>query len=174
MQDDAFMRLAFAQAELALAKGEVPVGAVVVREGQVIAQAHNRREETGNPLHHAEMLAMEQAAQALNGWRLNECTLYVTLEPCPMCAGAMVMAQLGRLVYGAYDESQGCCGSVYLLVEDPAFHARTRCLGGVMEEQCSGLLKRFFQGKRQPCPSISASSETALPISSRVPTETRR
>ena len=117
---------------------------------------------------------MEQAAQALSGWRLNECTLYVTLEPCPMCAGAMVMAQLDRLVYGAYDENQGCCGSVYLLPEDPAFHARTRCLGGVMEEKCAGLLKRFFQGKRQPCPSNSVSAETAIPISSRVPTETRK
>lgn len=145
---EAFMAMALEEARLALAQGEIPVGAVMVKDGRVIAKAHNLREKTRNPLHHAEMIVIEKAAQALGGWRLGDCTLYVTLEPCPMCAGAMVMAQLGHCVYGAYDESQGCCGSVYLLPEDPAFHGRTHCLGGIMEQECSAMLKTFFHEKR--------------------------
>ena len=126
---------------------EVPVGAVVVKDGEVIARAHNEREQ-GSPFAHAEMLAMERAAQVLGERRLNDCTLYVTLEPCPMCAGAMVMANLGTCVFGAFDERQGCCGSVYMLPQDPAFYHRTICTGGVLEDECVKLLKDFFTDKR--------------------------
>lgn len=126
---------------------EVPVGAVVVKDGEIIACAHNEREQ-GNPFAHAEMLAMERAARYLNDRRLHDCTLYVTLEPCPMCAGAMVMANLGTCVFGAFDNGQGCCGSVYMLPQDPAFYHRTNCIGGVLEAECAKLLKDFFESKR--------------------------
>ena len=141
------MRIALDEAERC---GEdVPVGAVVVRDGEVIASAHNRREADCDPFAHAELLAMRQACQKLGTRRLKGCTLYVTLEPCPMCAGAMVMAELGECVFGAYDPRQGCCGSVYDLPHDPAFYHRTQCEGGVLEEQCAGLLQRFFAQRRK-------------------------
>ena len=128
-------------------ENEVPVGAVVVYEGRVIARAHNERE--GNqPFAHAEMLAMERACQALGTRRLHGCALYVTLEPCPMCAGALMMAEVDQCVFGAYDPRQGCCGSVYALPEDPAFLHRVPCAGGVLEQPCKELLNVFFQKKR--------------------------
>ena len=128
-------------------ENEVPVGAVVVYEGRVIARAHNERE--GNqPFAHAEMLAMERACQALGTRRLHGCALYVTLEPCPMCAGALMMAEVDQCVFGAYDPRQGCCGSVYALPEDPAFFHRVPCAGGVLEPSCRELLNVFFQKKR--------------------------
>ena len=139
------MREALAEAEKD--KNEVPVGAVVVYDGRIIARAHNER-ESGQPFFHAEMLAMERACAALHTRRLHGCTLYVTLEPCPMCAGAMIMAELGRCVFGAYDERQGCCGSVYTLPEDPAFFHRVPCIGGILEKECAALLQRFFREKR--------------------------
>lgn len=141
-----FMRLALQEA---LKSGEdVPVGAVIVRDGQVIASAHNEREALQSPLAHAEMLAMERACHALHTRRLTGCTLYVTLEPCPMCAGAMVMAQLGQCVFGAYDERQGCCGSVYDLPHDAAFFHRVPCMGGVLQQECAQLLRAFFEQRR--------------------------
>ena len=130
-------------------ENEVPVGAVVVYEGRVIARAHNERE--GNrPFAHAEMLAMERACQALGTRRLHGCALYVTLEPCPMCAGALMMAEVDQCVFGAYDPRQGCCGSVYTLPEDPAFLHRVPCAGGVLKQPCKELLNGFFQKKRFP------------------------
>ena len=138
--------------EAAADENEVPVGAVVVYQGRVIARAHNKR-EANHPFAHAEMLAMERACQALGNRRLHGCTLYVTLEPCPMCAGALMMAELDGCVFGAYDPRQGCCGSVYTLPQDPAFFHRVSCVGGVLEEQCGALLRRFFE-ERRSSPSV--------------------
>jgi len=134
--------------EAAKSGSDVPVGAVVVHDGKVIARAHNERETGNHPFAHAEMLCMQRACDALDTRRLKDCTLYVTLEPCPMCAGAMVMAQLDQCVFGAYDEKQGCCGSVYDLPHDPAFYHRVKCFGGVLEAECAALLKAFFAQRR--------------------------
>ena len=145
LKAEAFMREALREAEKD--GGEVPVGAVVVRGDQIIARAHNER-EAGRPFAHAEMLAMERACQALGDRRLHGCALYVTLEPCPMCAGALMLAEVDECVFGAYDPRQGCCGSVYTLPQDPAFFHRARCVGGVLEEESRALLQRFFREKR--------------------------
>lgn len=147
-QDEHAMRMALDEAHAALDEGEVPVGAVVMRAGNVIARAHNRRERDHDPTAHAEVLALRAAAAALEDWRLNDCTLYVTLEPCPMCAGAIVSARVGRVVYGAYDEQRGCCGSVYRLPEDPAFNAFTCCTGGVLERECALVMNEFLRRHR--------------------------
>lgn len=143
-----FMDLALAQARKAAALGEVPVGCVIVRDGAVIGEGYNRRETDRTVLGHAELMAIRQAEQAVGDWRLSDCTLYVTLEPCPMCAGAMVMAQLDGCVFGAYDARQGCCGSVYDLPHDPAFFHRVPCAGGVLENECARLLRAFFERRR--------------------------
>ena len=143
-----YMRLALEEARLAAQEGEIPVGAVMVKDGVVIARAHNRREAEHDPTAHAELLCMRQAAQVLADWRLRGCTLYVTLEPCPMCAGAMAMSQLGSCVYGAADERQGCCGSVYDLPGDPALAAPTSWQSGVMAEECGKMMSDFFAGRR--------------------------
>ena len=145
---ESMMQLALQEARMALAEGEIPVGAVVEHGGKVIAAAHNLREQTGDPTAHAEILAIRQAAQALGSRRLEGCTLYVTLEPCPMCAGAMVMACLSRCYFAAADERQGCCESVYALASDPAFYHRLPCIGGLMEREAAELLKNFFESRR--------------------------
>ena len=150
MQAEAFMREALREAEQD--ESEVPVGAVVVQNGQIIARAHNER-EGGSPFAHAEMLAMERACRVLGTRRLRGCTLYVTLEPCPMCAGGLMMAEADACVFGAYDPRQGCCGSVYTLPQDPAFFHRVSCAGGVLEEECRALLRRFFMDRRS-APSV--------------------
>ena len=142
------MRAALGEAAQALALGEVPVGAVVVRDGEIVARAHNERETGGDPTAHAEVLAIRRAARALGRRRLSDCTLYVTLEPCPMCTGAIAMARLGEVVFGAYDERAGCCGSLYALTEDAAFGAVIPSSGGLLEEECRALLDRFFAEKR--------------------------
>ncbi len=141
-----YMRQALALA--AQAGPDVPVGALVVKDGQVIGRAHNRREADDQPFAHAEMLAMQQAARHLGTRRLTGCTLFVTLEPCPMCAGAMVMAGLSRCVFGAYDRAYGCCGSLYALPQDSHFNHQVSVIGGVMEEEAQALLKRFFEAQR--------------------------
>ena len=128
-------------------ENEVPVGAVVVKDGKEIARAHNER-ESGDPTAHAEVLALRRAAKALGTRHLHGCTLYVTLEMCPMCAGAALMAEIGRVVYGARDERQGCLGSVYALGQDAVFFHRFPVVGGVLEEECARLLKDFFERKR--------------------------
>ena len=145
---EAMMRLALAQARKALALGEVPVGAVLACGDEVICAGHNRRETDHDPTAHAELICLREGARLLGDWRLRDCTLYVTLEPCPMCAGAIAMSQLGRCVFGAYDEKMGCCGSVYDLPADPALGGVTRWQGGVLAEECAGLLKDFFLRKR--------------------------
>lgn len=143
-----FMRAALEEARLAAAEGEIPVGAVLVKDGKIIARAHNRRENDHDPTAHAEMLCMRQAARTLGDWRLRGCSLYVTLEPCPMCAGAMVMSQLTQCIWGAADEKQGCCGSVYDLPGDPALGSPTKWQSGVMAEECGRLMSDFFAGRR--------------------------
>ncbi len=143
-----YMQMALAEAQKAADEGEIPVGAVLVKEGEVIASAHNTREATHDPTAHAELLCLREGARRLGDWRLRGCTLYVTLEPCPMCAGAMVMSQLTRCVYGAADERQGCCGSVYDLPGDAALSGVTSWQSGVMAEECSQLMRDFFAGRR--------------------------
>ena len=143
-----WMNLALEQARLAAAEGEIPVGAVLVQGDTLICAAHNRREAQHDPTAHAELLCLREGARILGDWRLRTCTLYVTLEPCPMCAGAMVMSQLGRCVYGAADDRQGCCGSVYDLPGDPHLHGVTLWQGGVLEAECRSLLQEFFRSRR--------------------------
>lgn len=129
---------------------EVPVGAVIVKDGKLIAKAGNRREKADDhdPTAHAEILAIRAAAERLQDRRLTGCTLYVTLEPCPMCAGAVVMSGIDRVVYGASDPRQGCCGSVYTIPADEAFYHRAQVIGGVLERECAALLTGFFSSKR--------------------------
>lgn len=142
------MRAALKEAEAAKAEGEIPVGAVVVLEGEIIARAHNEREALNDPTAHAEVLALRRAAKKLGRRRLDDCTLYVTLEPCPMCAGAIVMAGMERVYYGAADERAGCAGSIYALPEDPAFGRKIPCMGGLMAGACEGILDGFFEERR--------------------------
>lgn len=146
---EAYMRIALEEARLAQLAGEVPVGAVIVRNGEVISRAHNERETTGDSTAHAEVLALRRAAQVQGNWRLEDCSLYVTLEPCPMCAGACVMARIGEVYFGAYDPRCGCMGSVYALAEDAAFGRTLPCHGGLLEEECMQMLRGFFDLKRR-------------------------
>ena len=148
MGDEAWMAEALHEAELAASEGEIPVGCVIVRDGQLVARGHNLREQTGDPTAHAEVVAIRRAAQALGCWKLSGCTMYVTLEPCPMCAGAISQARVSRLIYGASDPAYGCAGSVYRIPEDPAFNHFCICDGGVREADCRSLLERFFQNQR--------------------------
>lgn len=145
--DIPFMKLALEEAKKAGALGDVPVGAVIVKNGKVIATGHNRREADGNALAHAECLAIEKACKVLGGWRLTDCTLYVTLEPCPMCAGAIVNARIPRVVYGAKDETAGCVGSKIQLFALDFFHT-PKVTTGVLEDECRSLLTSFFEKRR--------------------------
>ena len=148
--DERWMRIALEEARAAAEAGEVPVGAVIVKDGHLLARAHNRREADHDPTAHAELLCLRKAAQALNDWRLRGCTLYVTLEPCPMCAGAMVMSQLTECVFGTADTRQGCCGSVYDLPGDAALQGVTHWRAGMLEDECAALLRDFFAARREP------------------------
>jgi len=143
-----FMRRALLEAKKAYLKGEVPVGAVIVADGQVVARAHNRKEELHDPTAHAEMLAIREAASRLASWRLLGATIYVTLEPCAMCAGALVLARVQRLVYGAPDPKAGAAGSVTNLVQHEALNHRLEVTGGVLQEECAALLQQFFADLR--------------------------
>jgi tRNA(adenine34) deaminase len=149
MDDPTYMQLALGEARQAAATGEVPVGAVIVRQGDVLAAAHNQRESLSDPTAHAEMIAITQAAQAVGNWRLEGCTLYVTLEPCAMCAGAIVLARLERVVFGATDPKAGAVRSLYRLLEDPRLNHRPEVTQGVLPGPCGELLTQFFQGKRR-------------------------
>mgnify|MGYP005839373885 CR=1 FL=1 len=146
--DREYMTLALEEARLAAAEGEIPVGAVLMREGKVIASTHNRREATGNPLDHAEILALVEGARRLGSWRLEGTTMYVTLEPCPMCAGALVQARVARLVFGARDLKLGAAGSRYNLVHDETTHHRVEIVDGILEEECLEVLRGFFEARR--------------------------
>ncbi|MGL4464033.1 MAG: tRNA adenosine(34) deaminase TadA [Planctomycetia bacterium] len=143
-----FMRLALAEARSAAAADEVPIGAVVVRGEEVVAAGHNLRETRGDPTAHAEMIAIVRAATAAADWRLVDCRLYVTLEPCPMCAGAVVLARLPMVVFGAYDPKAGACGSLFRLTEDDRLNHRSRTIGGILEADCARLLTEFFAARR--------------------------
>ncbi|MBZ0109787.1 MAG: tRNA adenosine(34) deaminase TadA [Candidatus Scalindua rubra] len=143
-----YMRQAIAEAKKAFEKDEVPVGAIIVYNNSVIAKAHNQREMLLDPTAHAEMIAITQASAYLQNWRLSDTTVYITLEPCTMCAGALVQARVKNLVYGAKDEKYGACESTVNLVNDPRFNHRMNVISGVLEDECSLLLKQFFLEKR--------------------------
>lgn len=148
--DRLFMEVALAEAAEAGRLGDVPVGAVVVQDGRILARAHNRRERDRDPTAHAEVLALREAARHLGGWRLVGCTLYATVEPCPMCAGAAIQARLARLVFGVRDPKAGAAGSVIDLLRDLRFSHVVDVTGGVCAEACGGLLRQFFAGLRGP------------------------
>ncbi|MDR2346181.1 MAG: tRNA adenosine(34) deaminase TadA [Planctomycetaceae bacterium] len=143
-----FMRLAIVEAQTAAAEGEVPVGAVIVHEGHVIASAHNQREQLKDPTAHAEIIAITQAAESFKSWRLENCTIYVTLEPCPMCAGAILQARIETLVYGADDIKSGAVKSLFTLLSDMRLNHRCNIVSGIMAEQCGEILTKFFRNKR--------------------------
>lgn len=146
--DERWMRTALEEAREAERIGEVPVGAVVVREGAVVARGHNLTHTANDPSAHAEMLAIRRAAEATGHWRLLGCTLYVTLEPCTMCSGVIVLSRIPRVVFGAPDPKTGMCGSLGNLVQDPRLNHRVELLGGVLEEECGDLLRSFFRSRR--------------------------
>ena len=148
LQDEEYMRLALAQARLAAAQQETPIGAVLVWEGEVVAAAYNRRELDKRAIAHAEILAIDEACRKLGGWRLHKATLYVTLEPCPMCAGAIINARVKRVVYGAPDRKAGCCGGVTDLFREP-FNHHPEVTGGVLAEESAALLTSFFKRLRK-------------------------
>lgn len=143
------MKEALREAVKAMDEGEVPVGAVIVREGRVIGRAHNQRETLRDPTAHAEMIAITQAAEAVDGWRLDDTVLYVTLEPCPMCAGAIVNARIPRVVYGATDPKAGACHSLFSLLNDSRLNHRANVIGGVYKDECAAMLCDFFRAKRR-------------------------
>lgn len=144
------MLKALRQAEAAFGKGEAPVGAVIVKDGQVIARGHNRKEEKLDVTSHAEIEAIKKAARKLGTWRLDDCDLYVTLEPCPMCAGAIIQSRIRTLYIGAMDDRAGAAGSVVDLFRVPQFNHRVDVVIGLLHEQCAGLLKKFFGQLRRP------------------------
>ncbi len=152
LTDDDAMCLALDQAIAAAAHDDVPIGAVVVRDGQVIAARHNERELTGDPTAHAEILAVRDAAKVVGHWRLLDCTLYVTLEPCVMCAGALVNARIGRVVFAAADPKAGAVVSLYEICSDQRLNHRPPVVGGVRAEESAAMLRAFFAGRRAPAP----------------------
>lgn len=148
-----WMRLALEQARAAFEQQEVPVGAILLHQDRVIAEAYNQREALNDPTAHAEMIAITQAAESLGSWRLSDCTLYVTLEPCPMCAGAIVQARIPVVVYGATDPKAGACHTLYQITDDARLNHRAAVLGGVLQDECKSILQEFFalqraQGKK--------------------------
>jgi tRNA(adenine34) deaminase len=146
--DEDFMRLALAEAEKAGARGDIPIGAVIVSDGSVIAAAANEREERGDPTAHAEVLALRAAAEATGSWRLQGCTMYVTLEPCPMCAGATVLARLERLVWGAQNADAGAALTLYNIPQDPRLNHHVEITPDVLADECGELLRGFFAQRR--------------------------
>ena len=148
MTDESMMQHAIALAKLAEAIDEVPIGAVVFQDDELIGEGYNRKEVDNDPTAHAEMIAIADAARTLNRWRLQDCTLVVTLEPCPMCAGAVVNARMKRVVFGATDQKSGACRTLYELCDDPRLNHRCEITSGVLEEECLDLLQNFFKAKR--------------------------
>lgn len=144
----AYMRAAMEEARLAEAKLEVPIGAVVVWQDQIIGRGHNLRETTRDPLAHAELIAIKQASEHLGAWRLLDCRLYVTLEPCPMCAGAIVQARVPQVIYGTTDPKAGCAGTLMNLLQEDRFNHRVDVVSGVLQEECSAMLTQFFRKLR--------------------------
>lgn len=142
------MRAAIEEAHRARSIGEVPIGAVIVRDGEIVGAGHNLRETSHDPTAHAEMIAIRQASEKLGAWRLLGCTLYVTLEPCPMCAGAILQSRVERVVYGTADPKAGCVGTLMDLLQDTRFNHRLPWASGVLQEECAALLTEFFRGLR--------------------------
>jgi tRNA(adenine34) deaminase len=147
-RDDYFMRLALREAELAPAHEDVPIGIAIVRGGEVVAAAHNERELRGDPTAHAEIIALREAARVIGSWRLLDTVAYVTLEPCAMCAGALVLARVARVVYGARDPKAGACGSVLDVLSEPRLNHRPEVAGGLLSVECGDLLSAFFATRR--------------------------
>ncbi|GEN89364.1 tRNA adenosine(34) deaminase TadA [Oceanobacillus sojae] len=148
-QDELYMAAAIQEARRAWILNEVPIGAVIVKDGEIIGKGFNLRESIQTTLTHAELLAIQEANQAVGSWRLEDCTLYVTLEPCPMCAGAIVQSRIKRVVYGASDPKAGCAGTLMNLLKEPRFNHQVDVASGVLEQQCSMILKNFFKELRQ-------------------------
>jgi len=147
-EDKKFMKIAIEQAIIAEERGDVPIGAVIVHKNQIIGRACNQREQLRDPTAHAEIIAITQAAAFLESWRLLDCTIYVTLEPCPMCAGALVLARMDRLVYGCEDPKTGAVKSLYNIVQDDRLNHRLEVTSGVLADECGELLQAFFQKRR--------------------------
>lgn len=148
-QDILYMEMAIDYAKKAEEIGEVPIGAVIVKDGEVIAAAHNLRELEQRAIAHAELLAIDEACKKLNTWRLTDCTLYVTLEPCPMCAGAIVLSRVDRVVFGARDPKGGCAGSILNILQEEKFNHQTEITEGILAKECSALLSNFFRNLRK-------------------------
>lgn len=146
--DEQYMWQAIEAAKIAQENGDVPIGAVIVYQNQVIGRAYNQREQLADPTAHAEIIALTQAAAFIESWRLHGCTIYVTLEPCAMCAGALVLGRLDRLVYGCDDPKAGACGSLYNIVQDERLNHRLEITSGVLADECAKLLQDFFRQKR--------------------------
>ena len=144
-----WMKAAFREAEKAFEQDEVPIGAVVVQNGRIIGRGYNQCESLIDPTAHAEIIAITSASNTIKDWRLKDCQLYVTKEPCPMCAGALVNARINMVVFGMYDEKEGCCGSLYQLCRDPRFKHQLAVKGGVMENSCSLIMQEFFKKQRK-------------------------
>lgn len=147
-EDQRFVRSAIEAARIAEENGDVPIGAVIVHQNQIIAKAYNQRQQLQDPTAHAEIIALTQAAAAVGNWRLHGCTMYVTLEPCPMCAGALVLSRMDRLVYGCDDPKAGACGSLYNIVADDRLNHRLEVSSGILAEECTEQLQDFFQRRR--------------------------
>lgn len=143
-----WMRAALELARQAYDEGEVPIGAVIVHDGRIIGEGYNQRESLKDPTAHAEMIAITQAAQSLESWRLLDCTIYITLEPCPMCAGAIVLARIPTVIYGTTDPKAGACHSLFQITDDARLNHRAAVLGGVLQPECKGLLQDFFAAQR--------------------------
>ena len=148
-EQERFMKEAIRQAKKAAALGEVPIGCVIVHDGQVIGRGYNRRNTDKSTLAHAEITAIKRASKKLGDWRLEDCTLYVTLEPCQMCAGAIVQARISEVMIGCMNPKAGCAGSIYNLLQEPAFNHQVSLFKGVLEEECSQLMKQFFRELRE-------------------------
>jgi tRNA(adenine34) deaminase len=146
--DEQYMRIAIAQAQIAEENGDVPIGAVIVHSSKIIAKAYNQREQLQDPTAHAEIIALTQAAAALENWHLNDCTIYVTLEPCCMCAGALVLSRIDRLVYGCDDPKTGAVKSLYNIVQDKRLNHQVEVVSGVLADECGALLTEFFKKRR--------------------------
>lgn len=149
VQDELFMKEAIKEAEKAQDLNEVPIGAVLVHEGKIISRAHNLRESEQNAIAHAELLAIDKACREMGSWRLEDTTLYVTLEPCPMCSGAIILSRVKRVVYGASDPKGGCAGTLMNLLEDERFNHQSEVEKGVLEKECGELLSNFFKKIRE-------------------------
>jgi tRNA(adenine34) deaminase len=159
-----FMEMALEEAQLAFEEGEVPVGAVLVRNGAVISQAHNRTIACSDPTAHAEMLVIQQASELLGRQRLTDCSLYVTLEPCPMCAGAIVNARIQQLFFGAFDMKAGATGTLYSITTDRRLNHYVETCGGVLDSECAELLQRFFRERREQAGHSASEHDSQPPI----------